>query len=163
MTGFTDENIQKLFGIEDAENEAPDRLKEFFFRNKAYENLTSNLPIRILVGHKGVGKSALLKVAYLEDQEDEVLSLWLRPDDIRSKVNSRETDLNALIESWKIGLANLIFQKIVEYVQPDTESKALGHIKGTLNSILFAAKDFLSTKIGSGVERTVLRGCLKKA
>ena len=48
MPALNDENIQKLFGVEDAENENPDRLKEYFFRNMAYENLVIGLPIRIL-------------------------------------------------------------------------------------------------------------------
>ena len=63
MPDFSDTNIRKLFGAEDAENETPARLKEYFVRNKAFENLVSGLPIRILVGLKGVGKSALLKVS----------------------------------------------------------------------------------------------------
>jgi len=36
---FTDENIENIFGAEDAENESKERLKEYFLRNKAYESL----------------------------------------------------------------------------------------------------------------------------
>src|SRR5690348_5910758 len=108
MVAFTDETIQRLFGVEDAENEEPARLKEYFFRNKAYENLTSNLPIRLLIGHKGTGKSALLKVAYTEDQENNILSLWLRPDDVRGAVpDLTKGDLNSRIDAWKRGLTQL--------------------------------------------------------
>jgi hypothetical protein len=115
MPVFNDEIVQQLFGKEDAENEDPDRLKEYFFRNKAYENLTTNLPIRILVGHKGSGKSALLKVAYAEDQAKEILSLWLRPDDVRAAVPDVATgDLNARIDAWKRALTELIAREIAE-------------------------------------------------
>jgi hypothetical protein len=31
MTIFTDENIEKIFGTEDAENETIERFKEYFF------------------------------------------------------------------------------------------------------------------------------------
>ena len=65
---FTDENVAKLFGAEAAEDEPEDRFRQYFFYNQTYENLISQLPLRILVGHKGVGKSALLKRAYLSDQ-----------------------------------------------------------------------------------------------
>lgn len=102
MPIFNDEIIQRIFGKEDAENELPARLKEYFFRNKAYQNLTSNLPIRILVGHKGSGKSALLKIAHDEDKDRQLVSLWLRPDDVRAVVpHVGIGDLNARIEAWK--------------------------------------------------------------
>src|SRR5258707_12719765 len=115
MPAFNAEVIQKLFGKEDAENEDPERLKEYFFRNRAYDDLTANLPIRILVGHKGSGKSALLKVAYAEDQATGVLSLWLRPDEVRAAVATVSTgDLNARIDSWKRALTQLIAQEIAE-------------------------------------------------
>ena len=64
---FDDVQIRQLFGSEDAENEDSARFKEYFVRNRAYENLVADLPLRILVGHKGVGKSALLRHAYKID------------------------------------------------------------------------------------------------
>jgi len=33
MPNFNDEEIQKLFGREDAENENPSRLKEYFYES----------------------------------------------------------------------------------------------------------------------------------
>ena len=62
MPAFDDATIEKLFGADDAENERPERFKQYFYYNHAYDSLVSPLPVRILVGHKGVGKSALLKV-----------------------------------------------------------------------------------------------------
>lgn len=79
---LNDETLNDIFGAEDAENELPARLKEYFYKNKTYESLRASLPLRILVGHKGVGKSALLKVSELEDQEDNVLSIWITPSDV---------------------------------------------------------------------------------
>ena len=109
---FTDENIQKLFGSEDAGNENPTRLKEYFFRNKAYESLRANIPIRILIGHKGVGKSALLKVSELQDKEDNILSIWIKPDDFPSLDNAKE--INSLIREWKFGIIQLVTEKSLE-------------------------------------------------
>lgn len=156
MPEFTDENIQRLFGKEDAENEEPGRLKEYFFRNKAYENLTANLPIRILVGHKGAGKSALLKTAFYEDQERKALSLWLRPDDVRSAVPSAGGGgLNTRIESWKRALTLLIAHQILEtfgdraaqHLLPETQ-------QGRVIDLIHFAKELFSKKISAGVDAT---------
>lgn len=115
MSVFSAEVIQKLFGKEDAENEDPTRLKEYFFRNKAYDDLTANLPIRILVGHKGAGKSALLKIAYSEDQAAGILALWLRPDEVRAAVpQAGNGNLNSQIDAWKRALTQLVAQEIAE-------------------------------------------------
>ncbi len=96
MPQFTDGVIERLFGVEDAENEEPERLKQYFFRNKAYESVIENLPIRIVVGHKGVGKSALLKVAYLEDERRNTMAVWIKPSDIVRYMTHSEPDLNRM-------------------------------------------------------------------
>jgi hypothetical protein len=146
---FNDKNIQELFGVEDAENESPNRLKEYFYRNKAYENLVSDLPIRVLVGHKGVGKSALLKVAHLEDLERKIISLWLQPDDVRSAIKlPSDADLNSLIDFWKTGLINLIFHKVIESLQPSFQSKAAQAIKGSVAALLQSLTDFCQKQAG---------------
>ena len=41
---FTDEEIDALFGNEAAENERPERLKEYYFKNDAYNQIIANLP-----------------------------------------------------------------------------------------------------------------------
>jgi hypothetical protein len=64
---FTEHNIQKLFGNEAAESESIERLKEYYFKNPTYSQIVGDIPLRILVGHKGIGKSALFKVAISED------------------------------------------------------------------------------------------------
>jgi hypothetical protein len=81
MPIFDDETIEKIFGAEDAENEDDARFKQYFFYNRTYDNLTADLPIRILVGHKGIGKSALLRRAYLDHIEESELAVWIRPND----------------------------------------------------------------------------------
>ena len=114
MPKFTDETIYEIFGNEDAENESPERLKAYFFRNRAYESLKSDLPIRILVGHKGVGKSALLKMCHIEDAEEGFLTLWIRPNDVFSGVDLEAASFLSLVENWKIGLSTLIVKKALE-------------------------------------------------
>lgn len=86
---FTDSKIEELFGAEDAEGEPKARFKEYFVENKAYELLKEDLPLRILVGHKGVGKSALLKRAYLDDEEEGRLAVFIQPSDIEAMARVR--------------------------------------------------------------------------
>lgn len=52
MIEFTDDNIQKLFGHEAAEDEDPERLKKYYFKSSIYDRIATDLPIRILVGHR---------------------------------------------------------------------------------------------------------------
>lgn len=42
-----------MFGAEAAEDEPEYRFRQYFISNKTYENLISDLPLRILIGHKG--------------------------------------------------------------------------------------------------------------
>lgn len=106
---FTDDIIVKLFGAEDAENESEDRFKQYFYYNTAYENIRANLPIRIVVGHKGVGKSALLKRSYLEDEDENRLAVWIKPNEIELLRGDLESkSLNQLIEDWKLGIFRII-------------------------------------------------------
>ena len=81
---FDDETILKLFGAQAAEDEDTERLKSYFVRNKSYDRIRANVPLRLVIGHKGIGKSAILKISYLEDIESGELALWLQPNDIAS-------------------------------------------------------------------------------
>ena len=66
---FTEENIVQLFGQEAAEDEEFDRLQSYYFKSKTHKKVTADLPLRILVGHKGIGKSAIFTIARHEDEK----------------------------------------------------------------------------------------------
>lgn len=111
---LTDDTIRFIFGHEAAEDDDIERLKKYYFKNTTYERLRSSTALRILIGHKGVGKSALLTVASQEDAMQNRLSIMLRPDDI-AEVLLESKDINTLIRAWKSGLLRLIRGKVVEY------------------------------------------------
>jgi hypothetical protein len=142
MLRFDDETLYKLFGAEDAENEKPERLKQYFFRNKAFESLTANLPIRILVGHKGVGKSALLKMAFLEDCDRNNFAIWIRPDDVREVLTRKEGTLNERIDAWKKGLIDVIFRKAVERVGRSSDEEKYSPTRITLNALIDSVRKY---------------------
>jgi hypothetical protein len=108
---FTDETIQCLFGFEDAESEPIDRLREYYFKKSTFERMVSDMPIRILVGHKGTGKSALFKVAIDEAKDCGNLPILIKPDDIAELGKSDENFL-LRIRQWKYGLTKIIGEKV---------------------------------------------------
>ncbi|TBX20986.1 P-loop ATPase, Sll1717 family [Nioella sediminis] len=121
---FDDETIRRLFGTDTAEDEDPTRLKEYFFRNKSYQNIRSSLPLRILVGHKGIGKSALLRMSHLEDQEKGTLSLWIQPNDLILENSTSKTFLEK-ISGYKILISRAIYNKALDSlgIEGDRELK----------------------------------------
>lgn len=140
---FSDSAIKDLFGAEAAEDETPERLKSYFFKNKAYDSLTDDLPIRILVGHKGVGKSALLRMAYLESVESSEIALWLKPGEIKKFVASEDHFVEK-IRAWRVGLSKIILSKIIEKFSLTKENTVWSNIESSAKSIILHVSRNLS-------------------
>lgn len=109
---FDEAEIQKLFGHEAAEDEDIDRLREYYFKSSTYDQVVTDLPLRILVGHKGIGKSALFQVAMAEDVEAQRLSLLIKPDDILG-LGTDTSDFLKTIRDWKKGVTEIVTKKIL--------------------------------------------------
>lgn len=107
---FTEENIAALFGHEAAENEDIGRLRGYYFKGNVFEQVANDLPLRILVGHKGIGKSALFYVAMEEERHEGKLSILIKPDDIVG-IGDGETDILKIIREWKSGITEIISRK----------------------------------------------------
>jgi hypothetical protein len=116
MPEFNEDNIQKLFGHEAAEDEDPNRLREYYFKNVAYQQITSEAPVRVLVGHKGIGKSALFKVAMAENLEQFQLTVSIQPNDIRQLPLDQHTEFLDLINAWTEGIAEIIARKVFDFL-----------------------------------------------
>jgi hypothetical protein len=110
ILSFSASEIYRLFGPEAAEDEEPDRLREYYFKGLSYADVTAELPLRILVGHKGIGKSALFKIAMLEDAERGRLPILIKPDDIAGLAKD-STDFLLTIRAWREGLSDIITRK----------------------------------------------------
>lgn len=150
MPIFSDENIAKLFGAEAAEDEPPERFREYFFRNKTYDNLISDLPLRIIVGHKGIGKSALLKRARLNDIDNNTLAVWLTPGDIAAvSVRQDVDDFNKLVEYWKQGILAIIARHVLGEAANDLLNKEkMAAFARRITSFVPALSKLLSDKSG---------------
>ncbi|MCI0439486.1 MAG: hypothetical protein L0177_10175 [Chloroflexi bacterium] len=107
---FDDTTTQKLFGHEAAEDEEPSRLREYYFKSTVFKHIANELPLRILVGHKGIGKSALFKVAMNEDKEKQKLSVLIQPNDV-TNLGRTSGDFLTKIGDWSRGLRQIITEK----------------------------------------------------
>lgn len=138
---FTPDTIEAIFGHEAAENEDPTRLKQYYFKNADYNQIRSQKPLRVLVGHKGIGKSAMFKIAYLEDQEQKKLAIWIRPDDILDVVGDESNLLHA-IRDWKSGLYKIIADKAMQSLGlPITEEDKSGAFVNSSGKLLSFIRD----------------------
>ena len=115
MLAFTDNSIHRLFGNEAAENESIERLRQYYVKSDVFDMMTGDTPLRILVGHKGIGKSALVKVALAEAPERQEVAILVRPDDIHG-VAAVEKGILELIREWKNGLTTIIAEKVMETI-----------------------------------------------
>jgi hypothetical protein len=110
---FKDETIQRIFGFEDAESEPIDRLKEYYFKKDTFERIVADLPIRILVGHKGTGKSALFKISISEEKDKGNIPILIKPDDI-AELGKNDENFLLRIKQWKYGLIKIIGSKVFD-------------------------------------------------
>lgn len=104
---LSEENIALLFGHEAAEDESIERLRSYYLKGTTFGQVVNDLPLRILVGHKGIGKSALIRVAMDEQKQEGKLCVLIKPDDIVG-IGESETDLLKLIREWKKGINEIV-------------------------------------------------------
>ncbi|MFB9238117.1 P-loop ATPase, Sll1717 family [Plantactinospora siamensis] len=110
---FTEDVIQGLFGHEAAEDEDPERLRQYYFKSSTYDQVITTLPLRIVVGHKGIGKSALFRVAMAELREAGGLAVQIKPDDV-ADIARGQPDFLSSIRAWKVGLRDVIAKRAAQ-------------------------------------------------
>ncbi|WDF48383.1 ATP-binding protein [Chryseobacterium sp. KACC 21268] len=111
---FDEITIQQLFGNEAAEDEDVERLKEYYFKNEIFNKIAVDLPLRILVGHKGIGKSALFSVAMSEDKDAGKLPIKIKPNDV-AQIGKGLTEFSDIIRNWRVNLFTIILKKTFSY------------------------------------------------
>lgn len=152
---LSEANIQRLFGNEAAEDEDPKRLSEYYLRSNIYDQIVTDLPLRILVGHKGTGKSALFKIAALEDVEKGNIPIIIQTNDL-VEINIDNSNFLMSIKNWSDGLQNIIIKKILVKlgislrVLSETES-VNGKITDLIRKIIRSLKeeDYQNDRLGS--------------
>lgn len=138
---FDEIQLHRLFGHEAAENEDLSRLKEYYFKSKTYSQVVNDLPLRIVVGHKGIGKSALFQIAIDEESSNNRLTVLIKPDDIIG-IAEDSNDFLKLIREWKQGINEIISKKALT-----SFGLLYDGWRGKLNQYGGAALDFLSSTL----------------
>jgi hypothetical protein len=115
---FKKENRLKLFGHEDADKENEDRLLSYYYRTNQYEDVVSDIALQIVTGEKGTGKSALLKIAYIESKSSSMVPIWIRLDDLSELYSTilEDSNLYAMKTLWKKSISKLIVMKLAASV-----------------------------------------------
>jgi hypothetical protein len=152
---FSASEVHRLFGPEAAEDEEASRLREYYFKGATYSEVTAPLPLRIVVGHKGIGKSALFKIAMLEDTDNAQLPLLIRPDDIAGLAKDN-SDFLLTIRAWREGLGSIITAKVLQAFGLDNGGaraqvqsaggKLLAYVADTIKSLKVVDLNFDATK-----------------
>lgn len=127
---FKKENRLALFGHEDAAKEKKDRLTSYYYRTSQYEDMMSNIDLQVVIGEKGTGKSALLKMAYIDSDNVECVPIWIRLDDISELYSDIlvESDLHKLKTLWKRAISKVVVMKLassLSFIANDDYEKAL--------------------------------------
>lgn len=142
---FKKENRLKLFGHEDAGKEDDSRLTSYYYKTMQYEDVMSDIKLQIVTGEKGTGKSALLKMAFIEVSNTEIVPIWVRLDDL-SELYSEilcNKNLYELKTLWKRSISKLVIMNLIEhmsFVVGDDYDKALQWAYNTG----YKSKDFVS-------------------
>ncbi len=145
---FKKENRLILFGHEDAGKEDDSRLTSYYYKTIQYEDVMSGLNLQIITGEKGTGKSALLKMAYIESAERNFVPLWIRLDDLSELYSDilRSDNLYELKTLWKRAISKLVIMKLIShmtFVMGDDCQKAMTWAYNTG----YAEKDFIAKSV----------------
>jgi hypothetical protein len=96
------ETVHALFGSFDAEQEDMEKFKEYFVTNNFFERFTANFPLRIAVGNKGAGKSAVLRASLINNQQDpHCICVPLTASDLIAFGDKLPSDTLKAINYWK--------------------------------------------------------------
>lgn len=147
---MSEDKIVGIFGYEAAEDENISRLTDYYFKSDVYRKVHNDLPLRILVGHKGIGKSATFKISYEENKAHKNIVVWIKPDDILEICDENSEFLN-MIRSWKTGLSNIIYKSILENFGIKSEDDVQLFLNGS-GKLISTLSEIFKKKINEYVE-----------
>lgn len=142
---FKKDNRLKLFGHEDAGKEDNSRLTSYYYKTLQYEDVMSDIKLQIVTGEKGTGKSALLKMAFIETSNTDIVPIWIRLDDLSelySEILNSE-NLYQLKTLWKRSISKLVIINLashMSFVMGEDYEKALQWAYDTG----YTTRDFIS-------------------
>ena len=145
---FKKDNRLKLFGHEDAGKEDDSRLTSYYYKTIQYEDIMSDIKLQIITGEKGTGKSALLKMAFIESSDSHIVPIWIRLDDLSELYFEilNATNLYQLKTLWKRSISKLVMMKLashMSFAMGEDYEKALAWAYNTG----YTTRDFISRSV----------------
>jgi hypothetical protein len=116
------------------------------------------LPLRLLVGHKGVGKSALFRIAMDEQRKAGDLAILIRPDDV-AEIGEKHDNILISINKWKYGLTSIISEKVLHAFGVNDDSYKAKIVKTGMKVFTIigdVAKPYLKDKIDTHPAKVAL-------
>lgn len=110
-------------GADSAEKDIHIGLTKYFLANQTFEGIKSGKKT-ILVGNRGAGKSAIFKIAAVQEKDSNSFILELSPDEysyeilkstLRSEQEGAWHKQSAYAVAWQFLLYNLIFKEVAKY------------------------------------------------
>ncbi len=160
VTKFDPVTVRDLFGSLDAEQEDIERFKDYFVTNNFYELFVADFPLRIAVGNKGSGKSAMLRASRLQAMSrSDCIPVSLTASDLITEVEELPPNILRAINHWKAvfaaAAAGQIFTDAISGGSKSELSKAMTTLP-TFISYLAA----LASKKTKGASDIVIRSGL---
>lgn len=142
---FKKENRLNLFGHEDAGKENKDRLSSYYYKTIQYEDVMSSIGLQIVTGEKGTGKSALLRMAYLDSEELDMVPIWIRLDDLSELYSGilHADNLYQLKTLWKQAISKLVIMNLVSNIRMTCNEECQKALEWAY-TYGYASKDFLT-------------------
>ncbi|MGK2256380.1 MAG: hypothetical protein ACI8Y6_001688, partial [Brevundimonas sp.] len=121
MSPFTPDNIGEIFGSDAADTEDAARLYTFFISNDSYHNVRAPNPICLVVGQKGIGKTALMRVSALDDQRNRFPSIFIRGSRILAAAEAGGSG-SATIGKFRTVIEDALLSQVAEGIAKEAAS-----------------------------------------
>lgn len=111
---FTEDEINSLFGNETAEDESSQenfsRFLKYYFRTYIFNSIQAKTQIQLLVGYKGIGKSAVFRKLQEELDLRKEIFISITPSDINQPEEGN--NMAEMEKLWRYGLKRCITEKV---------------------------------------------------
>jgi hypothetical protein len=110
---LTAENIPRIFGQDAAELETLDRLKAFFVINESYDQVRIGHPVSLVIGQRGIGKTALLRMSAAADAEVLEPYVFMTGSKILKLADANQRAAVA-VEAFKSHVENAVLDALIQ-------------------------------------------------
>jgi hypothetical protein len=156
IQSFDDQTIRALFGCADAESEDDKSFSQLFVASGTFERFKELLPLRIVVGNKGTGKTAFIKKIHSEiNHTQKYIPILIDPFILDEIGGPAPDDPIAATKHWRIVFARIAASRILSDKLPDSILQNAGQNFSSSQQFLNWILSF-SSKRTSGVTDILL-------